>query len=231
MHTHTFPGVSAIFPGPYLGWHPIIPSESELTAARELVLDVLNEEGPFDGLMGFSQGAALAASLVLQHSDQGYPLVDCAVFICGTLPWMLRSELVPLHQKHNANCQISVGLDLDNGMQRLLALIEGSVSGECVKNKLSNGHQDGYHAQQSQVGLLHPANSPLRFPIPTAHIYGGRKDRYFEQSKALIELGSDAHGVKVFDHEAGHIVPRGEFDTGKMVETVSWVAEKVIWRC
>lgn len=144
---------------------------------------------------------------------------------------MLRSELVLLHQKHNANCQIDIVLDSDNGMQRLLALNEGSISVESVKNKLSNGHQDGSHAQQSQACLLHPANSPLHFPIPTAHIYGGRKDRYFEHSKALIELGSEVHGVKVFDHEAGHIVPRGEFNTDKMVETVSWVAEKMIWRC
>jgi pimeloyl-ACP methyl ester carboxylesterase len=209
----------------------VIPSESELTAARELVLEVLNEEGPFDGLIGFSQGAALAASLILQHSDQAHPLVDCAVFICGTLPWMLPSELVPLHQKHNASCQIDIVLDSGNRMKRLLVLNEGLFSVDSVKNKLSNGHLNGSHAQQNQACLLHPANSPLHFPIPTAHIYGGRKDRYFELSKALIELGSEAHGVKVFNHEAGHIIPRGEFDTDKMVETVSWVAEKVIWRC
>lgn len=181
--------------------------------------------------MGFSQGAALAASLILQHSDQAHPLVDCAVFICGTLPWMLLSELVPLHGKHNPTCQIDIVLDSNNGLPGLLALKEGFASIEIAKNKLSNSHQDGSHAQQTQACLLHSANSLLHFPIPTAHIYGGCKDRYFELSKALIELGSEVHGVKVFDHEAGHIVPRGEFDTAKMAETVSWVAEKVIWRC
>jgi predicted esterase len=191
---------------------------------------VLNEEGPFDGLMGFSQGAALAASLMMQHSDQAHPLVDCAIFICGTLPWMLHSELVLLHQKHNANSQTDIVLNSDNGMQRLLALTQGSVSVQSVKIMLSNGRQDGSHAQQSQACLLHPANSPLHFPIPTAHIYGGRKDKYFEHSKALIELGSEAHGVKVFNHEAGHIIPRGEIDIDKMVETISWIAEKLIWR-
>jgi pimeloyl-ACP methyl ester carboxylesterase len=195
-------------------------------------LEVLDEEGPFDGLIGFSQGAALAASLILQHSDRAHPLVDCAIFICGTLPWMLRSELLPLHAKHSATCQIDIVLNSDKGIPRFLALTEGFVSIERAKNKLSNGHQDGSHnAQQSQACLLHPANSPLRFPIPTAHIYGGRRDKYFEMSKALIELGSEVHGVKVFDHEAGHVVPRGEFDTAKMAATVSWVAEKVIWRC
>lgn len=180
--------------------------------------------------MGFSQGAALAASLILQHSDQAHPLVDCAVFICGTLPWMSRSEVLPLplDEKHCANCQIDVVLDSGNVIQHFRALNESSVVVESIRDKLSNGRQD---AQQSQACILHPANSPLRFPIPTAHIYGGRKDRYFEMSKALVELGSETHGVKVFDHEAGHVVPRGELDTVKMAETLSWVAEKVIWRC
>ena len=149
---------------------------------------------------------------------------------------MLRSELVVplrLDEECTVNCQIDIVLGSENFMPRFLALNDkGSISVESVRDKLSNGHQDGSHgAQESQACLLHPVNSPLRFPVPTAHIYGGRKDRYFEMSKALIVLGSEVHGVKVFDHEAGHVVSRGELNTVKMAETVSWVAEKVIWRC
>lgn len=219
-------GVSAIFPGPYLAWHPEIPSESELTAARDLVLEVLAEEGPFDGLMGFSQGAALAAGLILQHSDQVHPLVDCAVFICGNLPWMLQSELTTTRQKYNAACQTNEVFDSENGIQDPISLEE-----EPIREKLNSSFCDISQDLQSRAGLLHPANSPLRFPIPTAHIFGGHKDSYFEMSKALIELGNDIHGVKVLDHRAGHVVPRSEYDTDKMAETISWVSERVMWRC
>lgn len=48
------------------------------------------EEGPFDAVIGFSQGAALAASLLI-HQSKTYPaepsLFRAAVFICGAAPW------------------------------------------------------------------------------------------------------------------------------------------------
>jgi pimeloyl-ACP methyl ester carboxylesterase len=181
--------------------------------------------------MGFSQGAALAASLILQHSDQAQPLVDCAVFICGSLPWMLRSEVASWPEKLSVTCQITEVSDLESEAKGLIMVKEASISIERVQNKPLNGYQDGMHAQDSQACFLHPAKYPLHFPIPTAHIYGGRKDRYFELSKALVNLGSETHGVKVFDHDAGHVIPRGEWTTSRMAEIVSWVAEKVIWRC
>ncbi|OQE25698.1 hypothetical protein PENFLA_c008G04638 [Penicillium flavigenum] len=48
------------------------------------------EEGPFDAVIGFSQGAALAASLLIhQKKTQPAepPLFRAAVFICGAAPW------------------------------------------------------------------------------------------------------------------------------------------------
>lgn len=48
------------------------------------------ESGPFDAVMGFSQGAALAASLIIHHSrtrPAEPPLFRAAVFICGAAPW------------------------------------------------------------------------------------------------------------------------------------------------
>ncbi|KAI9691979.1 MAG: hypothetical protein M1820_009631 [Bogoriella megaspora] len=46
-------------------------------------------EGPFDGIVGFSEGGALAASLLLYYErrktsgDQTLPKFNCAVFICS----------------------------------------------------------------------------------------------------------------------------------------------------
>lgn len=209
----------------------MIPLESELIAAREFVLEVLKKEGPFDGMMGFSQGAAMAASLILQHSNPAEPLVSCAIFICGTLPFMLGSEIVSFHQEYDSSRPADIALDPGEKVQHLLAEYDESWAVKSVKKKVSNSDQDGSHAQQNRAHLFHPAYSQLRFPIPTGHIYGGRKDEFCENSEALAGLGSEVHGVKVFNHDAGHIVPRGNFETDKMVGTVSWAIEKVILRC
>jgi predicted esterase len=50
----------------------------------------ITEHGPFDAVMGFSQGAALAASLIINHRKKNptsAPLFRAAVFICGVRPW------------------------------------------------------------------------------------------------------------------------------------------------
>jgi len=53
--------------------------------AMEFVQDIIVEDGPFDGIMGFSQGAALALALLLQHStdhplDPAYAICKFAIF-------------------------------------------------------------------------------------------------------------------------------------------------------
>ncbi|GES63114.1 hypothetical protein ATEIFO6365_0014016200 [Aspergillus terreus] len=60
----------------------------ELGQAMDYVKDIIAKRGPFDAVMGFSQGCALAASLLVDHgkiNDQ--PLFKLAVFICGAAPY------------------------------------------------------------------------------------------------------------------------------------------------
>lgn len=52
------------------------------------VLNIIEKKGPFDAVMGFSQGAALAFSLLAEHSKtNATPLFKAAVFICGAPPF------------------------------------------------------------------------------------------------------------------------------------------------
>lgn len=54
--------------------------------------EYITEEGPFDGVMAFSQGAGLAASLLLHRMQQDpekallYPVFRCAIFFSGGVP-------------------------------------------------------------------------------------------------------------------------------------------------
>ncbi|KAJ5595533.1 uncharacterized protein N7459_001741 [Penicillium hispanicum] len=63
------------------------PSNAGTVAqAIDGLIEYINSEGPFDGVMGFSQGAALAAMLLLQPSASATPLFSFAVFICAGVP-------------------------------------------------------------------------------------------------------------------------------------------------
>jgi len=58
-------------------------------------------EGPFDGVIAFSQGASVAASLMVQRSQQnptekGDPVFKCAIFIGAAIP----CDPIALQQGH-----------------------------------------------------------------------------------------------------------------------------------
>ena len=58
---------------------------SQLLRAHEYLDEIVEEEGPFEGLLGFSQGAEVAASLLLYQGQN--VKFKFAVFIGGTQPY------------------------------------------------------------------------------------------------------------------------------------------------
>ncbi|KAH7440712.1 hypothetical protein KP509_03G007300 [Ceratopteris richardii] len=83
--------VEAIFPGPYFEWFQFNKDYSKFTnleECKEFITNYMQEHGPYDGLMGFSQGGVLAAAfaglqqkgLALQH----HPSLRFIVLVSGT---------------------------------------------------------------------------------------------------------------------------------------------------
>ena len=50
--------------GPFYCWYQGL---STCTEAHQVILETIKDEGPFDGVLGFSQGASLALSVMLHH--------------------------------------------------------------------------------------------------------------------------------------------------------------------
>ena len=76
--------------------------ETSAESCRNAVSDLeqyLEEEGPFDGVMAFSQGASIAATLLILHKHRQsqrtgiYPPFRCAIFFSGGVPENLRDYL------------------------------------------------------------------------------------------------------------------------------------------
>ena len=76
-------------------------NEDSETSCRKALADLethIAEDGPFDGVMAFSQGAGLAASLLVHqmqtdaHKARLYPAFSCAVFFSGGIPKDPRAE-------------------------------------------------------------------------------------------------------------------------------------------
>ncbi|KAJ5670622.1 uncharacterized protein N7477_005985 [Penicillium maclennaniae] len=84
--------LEGVVDGPFYNHYPREPAlpGACLPEAFEHVLNIIATQGPFDAVMGFSQGAALASALIAHqaktHPEQP-PLFRAAVFICSAAPW------------------------------------------------------------------------------------------------------------------------------------------------
>ena len=103
-------GIEGLYEGPYYGYfrcdllqkaHDLATlstalqtteSKDSCEEAYELLYSVIEEEGPFDGVIGFSHGATLAFQFLLQHAKKNplepdFALFRCAVFMAGPPPF------------------------------------------------------------------------------------------------------------------------------------------------
>ncbi|KKK20795.1 hypothetical protein ARAM_003824, partial [Aspergillus rambellii] len=94
------PGIEGFHEGPYYSYYhfpqPLsTPSEAateSLLHAYDRLYRVLAEDGPFDGLLGFSHGGTLAAGFLIHHAKlhpHSDPPVRCAVFINALPPFRM----------------------------------------------------------------------------------------------------------------------------------------------
>ncbi|OJI80285.1 hypothetical protein ASPTUDRAFT_130501 [Aspergillus tubingensis CBS 134.48] len=90
--------LKGLFTGPFYNHYPRDRAPGEyLAPAMKHVYDIIEREGPFDAVMGFSQGAALACAMIVHHAKTHQePLFKVAVFICGAAPFdSTGNEVIP----------------------------------------------------------------------------------------------------------------------------------------
>ncbi|KAF5862323.1 hypothetical protein ETB97_011847 [Aspergillus alliaceus] len=89
------PGIEGFFEGPYFLWYnwpPRVGSEVDsisITDAYHALYEVVEDEGPFDGVLGFSQGGSLAHAFQVQHlihHPLKEPLFRCAIYLNSPMP-------------------------------------------------------------------------------------------------------------------------------------------------
>ncbi|KAK4118271.1 hypothetical protein N657DRAFT_651448 [Parathielavia appendiculata] len=213
-------GVADIFPPPFFCYYSK-PTRSQLQAAYDLVEEVLEEDGPFDGVFGFSQGGALIASMLLQRcrTDPGAPdLFRVAIFTCASLPFDLDCN------SDDGRIKYYTAIDPLTGAVSVRDFVPGITHVETTK---VNGYITSPEPGELPLRRYHPDRERLRIPISTVHILGER-DPFVPQSRALVGLCDDA---VVVSHERGHELPRDGLFARKAANAISAAVSKSLFRC
>ncbi|KAK6072393.1 hypothetical protein SCUP234_09186 [Seiridium cupressi] len=210
-------GVKEIFPGPFYCYYRQ-PTLDQLQEAFDLIYDVVDEEGPFDGIIGFSQGAALASSLLLDHqknNPRGQPLFRVAVFLCGSLPFDLDSIDSP--EDYQAVISPETGL----------VRIQDVITSAFVESSKTSGFVNGSYPGDSFLRRHHAKKTKTRINVPTVHIVG-EDDPYLPQGRALVDL---CVGEKVVvTHDLGHMLPRDSNFSQKAASAAENMISKAIFQ-
>lgn len=230
-------GIDTIFPGPYFAYHKL-PSPLEMHRAYDLVMDVVNEEGPFDGIIGFSQGAALAATIIVTEAmrNTGQSLFRVAVFFSATMPYDLSagkltvSSTSPMSLKltyHDASGEevLDENRDWSTDLRTAWTLEE--------LQSRQHLHPDDYPSVYSLQGLdlllrYHPSVTLQRIRMPTVHVVG-LNDEFMKHGKALADM-CESKIRRVVTHEGGHHLPKERVSVGKICEAIVWATERAIFQ-
>jgi len=199
--------VENIFPGPYLCYYNL-PTPALVQQAHEYILDIMDEEGPFDGVIGFSQGAALAASMILQHA-KACPMNDLfkvAIFAGASLPYNL--DDISRLSKHEADIS-EIPENSRNADEPWAFPTKPDTSTEVL------------------LGRYHPEVGGARIAIPTVHIIG-EQDQFAPQSRLVAKLCSVE--TRVIIHNGGHRMPRERQHQMKAVGAVQSTIDSAYFR-
>ncbi|KAN0083523.1 Serine hydrolase FSH [Elaphomyces granulatus] len=215
LNTSAAAGIDLFYGPPYYAfWEE--ENATETQAARAWLADLIAESGPFDGVMMFSQGCILGASMLLRHQIQNPhqpPPFKFAIFICGGAP--LR-EMESLGYSIESNVwerdRLSkYALHYKAGLSAILS--QGSARWTEVDTSIT--------AEDLAEEITGPSGScPIK--VPSVHIYGSKDPRYYSGMQ-LANL-FDKQTRRTYDHQGGHEIPRTEAISRKIMDLVNWAA-------
>ncbi|KAI5459612.1 serine hydrolase FSH [Mariannaea sp. PMI_226] len=222
----------------YTYYNPLVPL-SVLDAEAQL-LDLIEQEGGFDGVLGYSGGAGFAAQAMIRHSQEdptAEPLFRFAIFINGATPlktFALRDEKIvevakgstPFDKELEAVYLRPSNLRVRKGDGRDAA--EAAIASRKREiNAVRTGQlMDGrYFLTDGEVGLTRyegELDGPL-IDVPTLHVRCPDEE---DPNQGLNLLGLCKPGLVVeHHHQFGHDFPRGQSEMRKIAQLVTDMAE------
>ncbi|KAB8079389.1 serine hydrolase FSH [Aspergillus leporis] len=210
------PGIDLFYPPPYYTFWETDTVPAVLNA-RTWLLDYISKNGPYDAVMAFSQGCALAAATLLLHAHEtplAPPPFKAAIFICGGAPLAILEE---------------VGYEIPAEIRDRDVLSRKKLAAQAdSKAILAKGAERWSSAEGSGVGFNEEVvrgelgEGGVKIAVPTVHVYGRRDPRFI----AGVQLSGVCVGEgsrRVYDHRGGHDIPRGETVSRALADLVRWV--------
>ncbi|KAK1977918.1 serine hydrolase FSH [Colletotrichum cereale] len=228
--SHRGPGMSPAVNGPFYSFTEGY-SPDEIQAAHNEIAATVAELGPFDGIVGFSQGASLALSYIYHQQVNGEePDFKFAVFFSSIVPFSTDSTYCEREIEELCSYR-RTGMIVKNltPKQQVFndCLVRTFQSALKIGAVLPDFNQDFFLDESKAVPrVLHPLLLSERIRIPTVHV-SGRRDLPFLQD--MHEVGyqmCDPKLSKKLYHSGGHHPPKKASEIKGVVRAVEWAVDQ-----
>ncbi|PYI01234.1 hypothetical protein BO78DRAFT_20569 [Aspergillus sclerotiicarbonarius CBS 121057] len=187
-------GVEGMYPGPYYSLFDI-PTKGRLVDAFALIDEYWESDGPFDGLIGFSQGGSAVASYLLQPPTARKPF-ECALFFSSSVPF---NPLSPpwsfIDRDHFMDATTGEAISTDDLMRSIPEAAQLDPSRHPnLKDELLLRRYTGFQ------------RDTIRIDLPTVHVYATNDPWYYDQCMDTEKLCRALNRETVL-HKGGHSVP------------------------
>ena len=221
----------------------------QISKALDLIKAVIDEEGPFDGFLGFSQGASLILSYLMQH-EMDHPhktpdfqfailfspftavsssstLYDEIISLFGQQELKIFKELMSSY-RHSAE-PIVTNTDSCNDW-RVKALIDN------VLPTLQVGFVYEFISPDQFLSILAtgdasviprvlvPALIKERIRIPVVHVIGAKDETLFKAQAECMKGLCTPGLLHCMKHSLGHDIPRG-VEANSIVREIEWAMD------
>ncbi|OJD32082.1 uncharacterized protein BKCO1_4100019 [Diplodia corticola] len=229
------PGMGAFHDGLFFS-HTSSYSPTGMSDALSHLSDVISDLGPFDGVLGFSQGAALALSYLHQQQSRREPApFRFALCFSSVIPCSAESEhchgivqrLCALPEGSRITSAYpdaaAEGLDADEAL--FVELLRRTILPAKKHNAMLPDYDigvytdgDGFDAPRLMAGGL----LAEKVAIPTVHVTG-KRDHDFMRNMAEVAYGiCDARLSRRLEHAGGHQPPQKDSEVKAAVRAMDW---------
>jgi hypothetical protein len=232
--------VSEAFSGPFYS-HTSGYAPAELNYAADCVNAHLDNSGPFDGAIGFSQGAAQLLAYLYQEQIEH----------AGSSPhspslgfWICFSSTAPISRDFECHASLLRGLFpsavLHGALSPDQSILVETITRSFQSAKLigvlpkdadvdyfglegtENGGDSKTLALDRMPRAMHPGLMPGRLGIPTVHITGKKDLPCMLEMSELAKETCDPATSRAVQHSGGHAIPRSAKEVQKIMNAMEW---------
>jgi Serine hydrolase (FSH1) len=224
--------MGAQFDGPFYS-HTAGYAPNQMVEAIEHLEATMDELGPFDGVVGFSQGAALAISYIYDQQTRGglmpftFALLFSSVFAFSPNPEHSRGVVQRLCARR---CDLTLMVQADDSPMTsdelvfhdaIVRVLKPLRENQALLPDIELGVYTGGDGAEAPTLML-PQLMSEKICIPTVHISGKRDAEFMRDMSSIARDMFDKKLMRTLEHSGSHEPPQKEAEVRTAVRAMEW---------